>query len=293
MAAISSVCTSQKVLPVCQPRSSCRYADKAVQLVDYLACALYLAWMWPKRQQLKLILQLSTPRETLIYDSTCESAPQAAKAGDFSRPIRLTDYRASMDSRQLIPGIHAGGKAVVDLEEMIQDWERKCFADSLTELWVSLLADSTNSWHAANITTLSRLTPIQEYTSAMSTRLQLHSVSKIASAIRPGQSASLAKPAILPRAFSGYPCGMDCVCAGRRFVQLLDDHRPLSMRMLFAGPNPLYFYESGTSREISNHSNHQGNNSAQQTTPEEGPTANSGAASAPPALPAGASGPNL
>lgn len=63
---------------------------------------------------------------------------------------------------------YAGSQHSLDLEVLIQDWERRCLAQSLQDLWTNLLLYSDMADQAASFTFISHLKPIQEYTSSMS-----------------------------------------------------------------------------------------------------------------------------
>lgn len=68
---------------------------------------------------------------------------------------------------------YAGGRPVVDVEEMLQAWERRALANSLADMLSGLVKDSELALHASHASCLSFLTPITEYTSEMSAPLPL------------------------------------------------------------------------------------------------------------------------
>lgn len=132
-------------------------------MVDYLALAMYSAWLGPKREQIKLIFQLYFGKA-----EQDESASAGLPKGDL--PLFVCSMRAPQPSQPANKCRCAGR----EMEAAVQEWERQCLLRTLTDLWVGLLAGSESAWNAANATSISGLTPIQEYTSAVSETQTAH-----------------------------------------------------------------------------------------------------------------------
>ena len=53
----------------------CRYAAQAMQLVDHVACVLYVAWIGHRRRAMKLLDRRNVPRNAIVYDPAANEPP--------------------------------------------------------------------------------------------------------------------------------------------------------------------------------------------------------------------------